>query len=346
MPSDDKPRASRPNWNEIVAPQLHQVSDRVDADIRWLVFRDLPRIGRVMHVRIHAQNGVWLQLSSAQDSDRPSSVMASPCPGNCVCPEQSHRKPELLFCGGKLLEPRLSCRHDRGGQANQRQIEGKIVSTVPRILLIIRVGRNTIHRSWIWTTHGFADVAISTFDDTDCANDGVRFLHRFPGGKLPGVMDFLRTHPAVIEQYDYFWLLDDDLVLPFDTLRRISALLARFPFDLSAPGLSYESFFSWPLTMANDRFLFRCTDFVEVMAPIMSRAFLQAAMLAFADNFSCWGHEWLSLTRRQSSTRDHSAVAVCSGTVRPARSALWRNWRSSLRSTGSTGINRSATSSG
>jgi hypothetical protein len=167
------------------------------------------------------------------------------------------------------------------------------VSTVPRILIIIRVGRNTIHRSWIWTTHGLADVAISTFDDIDCANDGVRFLHRFPGGKLPGVMDFLRTHPAVIEQYDYFWLLDDDLVLPFDTLRRISALLARFPFDLSSPGLSYESFFSWPLTMANDRFLFRCTDFVEVMAPIMSRAFLRTAMLAFADNFSCWGHEWL-----------------------------------------------------
>ena len=163
----------------------------------------------------------------------------------------------------------------------------------PRILIIVRAGRGSIHRSWVWTINGLADVAISVYDDSDFSTDGTRYLHRCVGGKLPGVMAFLEEYPAVIDEYDYFWLFEDDLVLPFDSLRRISALLARFPFALSAPGLSYDSFFSWPLSVANSRFLLRGTDFVEVMMPIMSRAFLRAAMPAFNENYMAWGHEWL-----------------------------------------------------
>ncbi len=163
----------------------------------------------------------------------------------------------------------------------------------PRILIIVRAGRHSIHRAWTWLTEGLADVAISAYDDSDFSGDDAHYTHRFAGGKFPGIMDFLRRHPDVIEHYDYFMLFDDDLVLSVESLRRISSLLARFPFDLAAPGLGYESFFVWPLAIANSRFLFRATDFVEVMMPIMSRSFLRAAMPAFDDNYSGWGHEWL-----------------------------------------------------
>jgi hypothetical protein len=39
--------------------------------------------------------------------------------------------------------------------------------------------------------------------------------------------------------------------------------------------------------------LFRGTDFVEIMAPIMSRDFLRLALPHFDENFSSWGYEWL-----------------------------------------------------
>ena len=167
------------------------------------------------------------------------------------------------------------------------------MTSPPRILIIVRAGRNSIHRSWIWTINGLADVAVSAYDDSDFSGDGARYVHAFVGGKFPGVMAFIERHPEVIDEYEYFWLFEDDLVLPFESLQRISALLARFRFVLSAPGLSYYSFFTWPLAVANSRFLFRGTDFVEVMMPIMSRAFLLAAMPAFNDNYTAWGHEWL-----------------------------------------------------
>jgi len=163
----------------------------------------------------------------------------------------------------------------------------------PRLLIVIRAGRDSIHRSWLWTLRQQADVAVSSYDGSELSGPGIRYAHQFAGGKLQGIMAFMEEYPSIIDEYDYFMLLDDDLILSFDSLRRIVALLGRFPFPLASPALSYDSFFSWPLMLANDRFLFRCTDFVEVMMPIMSREFMLAAMPAFNDNFSGWGHEWL-----------------------------------------------------
>ena len=163
----------------------------------------------------------------------------------------------------------------------------------PRILIIVRAGRHSIHTSWVWTVSGLADVAVSSYDDVDFSEAGIKYLHYFPGGKFPGLASFFETFPAVIEEYDYFWLFEDDLVLPLDSLIQTITILSNFAFDLAAPALTFYSFFTWPIAMRNNKFLFRCTNFVEVMAPIMSRAFLRKAFPAFNENYSGWGHEWL-----------------------------------------------------
>ena len=178
------------------------------------------------------------------------------------------------------------------------------MGSAPRILIVLRAGRDSIHRSWIWTLHGLVDVAISTYDDSDYSADGVaRFFHQFSGGKFSGVKDFFDTHPSVIEEYDYFWLFEDDLTLPLASLRAVLKLLARFPFALSSPSLSHESVIYWKINMTNSRFVFRGTDFVEIMMPIMSRDFLRAALPAFNDNYSGYGQEslWQKLLKERRS---------------------------------------------
>jgi hypothetical protein len=163
----------------------------------------------------------------------------------------------------------------------------------PRVLIIVRAGRHSTHSSWLSTVDGLADVALSIYDDSVWPADEVKFIHHARGGKFPGLMAFFEAFPGVIESYDYFWLFEDDLDLPFGSLRRTLDILSVFPFDLAAPSLTHDSFFSWPIAVRNSQFLFRCTNFVEVMAPIMSRVFLRRAMPAFNENYSGWGHEWL-----------------------------------------------------
>jgi len=164
---------------------------------------------------------------------------------------------------------------------------------MPRLLIIVRAGRGALHPSWRWFVNGLADVALSIYDESDWAADSAEFVHHARGGKFPGLLAFFEAFPEVIEDYDYFWLFEDDLALPFASLRRTLDILKVFPFELAAPSLTCDSFFSWPIAVRNSQFLFRCTNFVEVMAPIMSRAFLRRALPAFGDNYSGWGHEWL-----------------------------------------------------
>ncbi len=164
---------------------------------------------------------------------------------------------------------------------------------LPRILIVVRAGRNSLHRSWSYLCHPIADVAVSTYDDTDWSGPDVNYLHHAPGGKFRGIRLFFADNPVLLEAYDYVWAFEDDLLLPYPSLERIRSLLAQFRFPLAAPALSYESFFSWPMAVQNERLLFRGTDFVEIMAPLMSRDFLRVALPHFDENHSGWGYEWL-----------------------------------------------------
>lgn len=166
-------------------------------------------------------------------------------------------------------------------------------NVLPKILIVLRAGRSSIHRSWINAAKGYMDVAISTYDDADFSADPVAYHHHIPGGKFEGVHDFYQNNPGLIDAYDYHWLVEDDLVLPHRTIVRVRELLARFRFPLSAPALSYDSFFSWPITVSNDRMLFRGTEFVEIMAPLMSGDFLRDALPEMGQTYSGWGLEWL-----------------------------------------------------
>jgi hypothetical protein len=167
------------------------------------------------------------------------------------------------------------------------------LASLPKVLLIVRAGRSTIHHSWIYTAAPYIDVALSVFDESDFSQHPIISQHSTVGGKFEGFKALFDAHPRLVQSYDYFWLIDDDLYLPHETILMVRKLLAVFRFALAAPALSYTSFFSWPINIRNDRLLFRGTDFVEIMAPIMSRAFLATCLPHFGENRSGWGQEWL-----------------------------------------------------
>ena len=53
--------------------------------------------------------------------------------------------------------------------------------TSPSILILVRAGRDSLHRSWSHLCHQIADVAVSTYDDTDWSGPDVNYLHHVPG---------------------------------------------------------------------------------------------------------------------------------------------------------------------
>ena len=162
-----------------------------------------------------------------------------------------------------------------------------------RILIVVRAGRESLHHLFASESGAFADIAVSTFEDVDWSGPAIKYTHFARGGKFQGIYDFLTKNPQLLDAYDYFWCFEDDLEMPRETLAAVHGLLTRFKFMLAAPGLTLDSHFSWTITVRNDRLLFRGTNFVEIMAPIMSRAFMRLALPHFAENFTGYGYEWL-----------------------------------------------------
>jgi hypothetical protein len=162
-----------------------------------------------------------------------------------------------------------------------------------KLLIVVRVGAASLHRIWTAVCANAVDVAVSVFDDSAIDTSGFVAVHRAKGSKFGGLQAFFAENPGIIDAYTHFWLFDDDLYLPIESVLTIKDVLARYDFPLCSPSLAPESFVSWPIMVRNEAFHLRATNWVEVMAPIMSRAFLRRALPLFGETHGGWGYEWL-----------------------------------------------------
>jgi hypothetical protein len=162
-----------------------------------------------------------------------------------------------------------------------------------KLLIVLRAGSTSLHPAWARVCAKAVDVALSVYDDLQVPAADFRIVHRCPGKKFRGLQTFFAECAWVLDEYTHFCLPDDDLYIPYTSLRTIQHCIERYRFDLCAPSLAQEGFMAWPITVQNDAFELRATDFVEGMAPVMSRRFLERVLPMFGENNTGWGYEWL-----------------------------------------------------
>ena len=154
--------------------------------------------------------------------------------------------------------------------------------------------------------------------DTLCAVD-----HHFVGGKWAGIYDFFQQHPGLIDQYDYFWFPDDDIETTAEDAIRFLEIVREEGFSLAQPALRPDSYYAYHTTLANPRFRFRRTNFVELMMPIIRRDLLKAVLPLFKDRHAAMGLDlfWHQLT--ENPDRDVAIIdAVAMGHYRPRQTHL------------------------
>jgi len=78
-----------------------------------------------------------------------------------------------------------------------------------------------------------------------------------------------------IDEYDWIWLPDDDLLADLATLNRFFEIVAEYDLDLAQPALGAGSFIAYRITAQRPHMRLRFTTFVEVMAPCLSRRALR-----------------------------------------------------------------------
>jgi hypothetical protein len=164
-----------------------------------------------------------------------------------------------------------------------------------RNLVIVRAGNGSLHPGWLagpeernW------DIIVNYYGDDPDLYRGENIVRiDSKGAKWPALYALYQEHREEILKYDYVWLPDDDLAADKKTINRMFDLCAEMKLDLAQPALSHDSYYSHLVTLKNSEFLLRYTNFIEIMAPVFSRAFLPPCADSFKENLSGFGLDLL-----------------------------------------------------
>lgn len=158
-------------------------------------------------------------------------------------------------------------------------------------LAIFRGGPSSLHPHAIerLDAQNF-DYALSWFgDEPPKVAHGAVFVHMQKGAKWPGLEQTLAQHWDVISQYRYIWLPDDDLLCVPEDVSRMFAICDELQLDLAQPALTPDSYFTHLVTMQHSAFQLRFTNFVEIMAPVLSAEMLAKVYPTLAGRISGYG---------------------------------------------------------
>lgn len=100
---------------------------------------------------------------------------------------------------------------------------------------------------------------------------------------------FTELKPEWLQQYDYFYFLDDDIGIDTEEINQMFRLSKVVGASISQASLSADSFCSWPMFKQRKDCFMRYVGQIEVMAPLFDQASLKICLPSFIGNRSSWG---------------------------------------------------------
>ena len=167
-----------------------------------------------------------------------------------------------------------------------------------KCLVAAPIGHDHVIHDWVQGEARF-DLALLDYTAEGVKNPpATRYYQQLRGFKWHMLADFL---PEVMDQYDYFWFPDDDIVTTTADINRMFDVFAAGPYVLAQPALTHNSFYTWRALLQKGKG-YRRVSHVEVMCPLMTRATLKKLLATFKENESSWGYDlaWTELLNRKS----------------------------------------------
>ena len=134
------------------------------------------------------------------------------------------------------------------------------------------------------------DLAVSYYAEPAAADPMLPQAEILLGGglsKFHAAKGLFQAWPAAAG-YEAVLFADEDVTLRFNPAAFFGFFLQE-GLALAQPSLSQDSFSNFRLLLHNPSFIYRTTNFVEVMAPCFARGFLAEAWPRFDRSISTWG---------------------------------------------------------
>lgn len=186
--------------------------------------------------------------------------------------------------------------------------------------VFVPVGKDSLHRQLLKGDADF-DLHLLIYDGSynKFCNDS-DFVACDAGYKMDMVCRYLHRHPELFEKYEYFFLLDDDIVISTEDVNRLFSMMREYQLKIAQPSL-VMSYYTYKHTAFHPFYILRYTNFVEMMMPCFSRDALKAVLPTFEQKIRWCGIEMHWPVLVGSNHKDMAIVdAVSAKHTRPVQS--------------------------
>jgi hypothetical protein len=148
--------------------------------------------------------------------------------------------------------------------------------------VIVRAGARSLHPGWLEGEPPEFDLYVLAYAPPPAspATTYVEEVH-LPGQKVAGWHAFLTARPDIFERYERIALIDNDIAC---SAREINLAFRRgreHALWLWQPSLTPDSYFTYGICLQNPFFAIRFVNFVEMMCPFFSSAYLKECSALF-----------------------------------------------------------------
>lgn len=186
--------------------------------------------------------------------------------------------------------------------------------------VFVPVGKDSLHRQLLKGDADF-DLHLLIYDGSysKFCND-TDFIACDAGYKMDMTYRYLHRHPELFEKYEYFFLLDDDIVISTEDVNRLFSMMREYQLKIAQPSL-VMSYYTYKHTAFHPFYILRYTNFVEMMMPCFSRDALKAVLPTFEQKIRWCGIEMHWPVLVGSNHKDMAIVdAVSAKHTRPVQS--------------------------
>lgn len=157
--------------------------------------------------------------------------------------------------------------------------------------VIVSAGRGSLH-SQLCSNDANFDLHLLVYDDSyeDFHKDS-QFVCQLSGYKMDMVYQYLHKYPEFIEDYEFFLLLDDDILISVENVNTLFKTMKEYNLKIGQPSL-VNSYYTYEHTLHNPMCVLRYTNFVEMMMPCFSRDALLAVLGTFEEHVRWRGIEF------------------------------------------------------
>lgn len=121
----------------------------------------------------------------------------------------------------------------------------------------------------------------------------VQFIEKRKGSKFQNFKYFYDKYINIINNYERFFILDDDIIFNVDDINNMFKISKEYNLEICGPSFSLNGKISHKITQNKPNILLSYTNFVEVGVPLFNRIALDKLMEKLDYSLIGWGIDFL-----------------------------------------------------